>query len=212
MAKPDSKSDTKSDLSPKFSHRDPSHPDFWSERFEQDFIPWDSGGVPQALQQYLARSKPQATLIPGCGSGYEVALLSEAGWDVTAIDFSSAAVDAARKVLGKWSDRVVQADFFTYQPQQPLGLIYERAFLCALPPARRAAIVSRWAELLPAGGTLAGFFFFDDAPKGPPFGINRAELERLLHADFELVDEREVSDSIAVFAGKERWMEWRRRG
>lgn len=205
------KSDPKPDAIPKFAHRDPSHPDFWSERFEQDFIPWDNGGVPQALQQYLTRSKPVTTLIPGCGSGYEVALLSESGWDVIAIDFSDAAVSAARTVLGKWSGRVLQADFFTYQSPQPLGLIYERAFLCALPPAKRAAIVGRWAELLPAGGTLAGFFFFDENPKGPPFGISRTELERLLHADFELVDEREVSDSIAVFVGKERWMEWRRR-
>ncbi|HWW05716.1 methyltransferase domain-containing protein [Collimonas sp.] len=212
MAKSDSKSASKPDPNPKFSHRDPSHPDFWSERFEQDFTPWDTGGVPQALQQYVARAKPAATLIPGCGSGYEVAFLAEAGWDVTAIDFSSAAVDAARKVLGKWSERVLQADFFTYQPQQPLGLIYERAFLCALPPARRAAIVSRWAELLPAAGTLAGFFYFDDAPKGPPFGISRVELERLLHTDFELANEQDVTDSITVFAGKERWMEWRRRG
>jgi SAM-dependent methyltransferase len=202
---------TAPDSLPRFSNRDPSHPDFWSERFEQGFIPWDSGGVPQALQQYLARAKPVATLIPGCGSGYEVALLSEASWNVTAIDFSAAAVSAARTVLGRWSERVLLADFFTYQPPQPLGLIYERAFLCALPPAERVAIVSRWAELLPAGGTVAGFFFFDDTLKGPPFGISRTELERLLHADFELVGEQEVTDSIAVFAGKERWLEWRRR-
>lgn len=202
---------TTPDNTPKFTSRDPSHPDFWSDRFERDFTPWDMGGVPQALQQYLARSQPAATLIPGCGSGHEVALLSEAGWDVTAIDFSGAAVSAARTVLGKWSERVLQADFFTYQPPRPLGLIYERAFLCALPAAKRADIVGRWAELLPAGATLAGFFFFDDNPKGPPFGIGRAELERLLHADFELADEREVDDSMPVFAGKERWMEWRRR-
>ncbi|AIY39863.1 SAM-dependent methyltransferase [Collimonas arenae] len=200
------------DSPPKFTSRNPSHPDFWSERFEKEFMPWDNGGVPLALQEYVNRSQPASTLIPGCGTGYEVAYLAQAGWDVTAIDFSGAAVSAARAVLGQWSERVLQADFFTHVPQQPLGFIYERAFLCALPPARRAAIASRWAELLPAGATLAGFFFFDDAPKGPPFGINRAELERLLHADFELVDERDVTDSIAVFAGKERWLEWRRRG
>ena len=196
---------------PKFASRDPSHPDFWSERFEKDFMPWDTGGVPLALQQYVQRSQPASVLIPGCGTGYEVAYLAEAGWDVTAIDFSDAAVSAARAVLGKWSERVLQADFFSYEPPQRPGLIYERAFLCALPPARRADIVSRWAALLPAGAVLAGFFFFDESPKGPPFGMARAELERLLHADFELADERDVTDSIAVFAGKERWMEWRRR-
>lgn len=199
------------DSIPKFANRDPSQPDFWSERFEKDFIPWDSGGVPQALKQYVTRAKPVATLIPGCGSGYEVAYLSEAGWDVTAIDFSAAAVRAARSVLGPWSDRVLEADFFTFQPAKPLGLIYERAFLCALPPAKRVDVVGRWADMLPPGGTLAGFFFFSNTTKGPPFGMSRAELECLLRTEFELVDEQEVNDSIAVFAGKERWLEWRKR-
>jgi len=41
-------------------------------------------------------SKPCVTLIPCCGIGHEAAYLSEAGWDVTAIDFSSGAVAAAQ--------------------------------------------------------------------------------------------------------------------
>ncbi|MFC5472854.1 methyltransferase [Paraherbaspirillum soli] len=196
---------------PTFKTRDPSEPGFWDERFEQAFIPWDKGGVPQALQDYLAQATPVATLIPGCGTGYEVAYMSEAGWDVTAIDFSAAAVSAAQAVLGRWAGRVLQADFFTFEPATPVELIYERAFLCALPPDKRPAIVQRWAELLAPGATLAGFFFFGDGPKGPPFGIARAELERLLRPYFELIDDQPVADSMEVFVGKERWQVWRRR-
>ncbi|MDB5771299.1 MAG: SAM-dependent methyltransferase, partial [Burkholderia sp.] len=87
---------------PTFENRDPSSPGFWTERFEQRFTPWDRGGVPVALQQFVAAApKPLVTLIPGCGVGYEAAYLSEMGWDVTAIDFSPAAVAAARNVLGR---------------------------------------------------------------------------------------------------------------
>jgi hypothetical protein len=55
---------------------------------------------------------------------------------------------------------------------------------------------------------LAGFFFFDNNPKGPPFGISRAELDALLSPYFTCVADEPVWDSIPVFAGKERWMSW----
>ncbi|MGS0741944.1 methyltransferase [Glaciimonas sp. GG7] len=200
----------KSQSTPSFTSRDPSTPDFWSERFTQAFMPWDKGGVPLALQDYIQRSTPAVTLIPGCGVGYEVAYLANAGWDVTAIDFSAAAVGAAQAVLGPWGAHVEQADFFAFAPTKPLGLIYERAFLCALPPAMRPAVVQRWAALLPPGAMLAGFFFFDTQPKGPPFGIDRVELEQLLLPYFALQEDQPVTDSIPVFDGKERWQVWRR--
>lgn len=197
---------------PHFNARDPSSPDFWSERFEQQFIPWDKGGVPEAFVRFVRQSsRPLATLIPGCGTGHEVAFLSEAGWPVTAIDFSPAAVAAARASLGPWADRVVQADFFRFEPPVPLDLIYERAFLCALPRAKWQEITQRWATLLPARGLLAGYFFLGATPKGPPFGIDAPELAGMMEASFEKLVDEPVSDSIPVFAGRERWMVWRRR-
>lgn len=195
-----------------FQARDPSAPDFWTERFQQSFTPWDKGGVPQDLQQFVARApRPLRTLIPGCGTGYEVACLAQAGWDVTAIDFSPAAVAAARRSLGELADKVVQADFFSYEPPQAPELIYERAFLCALPVRMRPAIAGRWASLLQPGGLLAGYFFLEPTEKGPPFGISQSELDALLTPCFERIEDRPVGDSLPVFAGKERWQVWRRR-
>lgn len=197
---------------PEFSTRDPRSPDFWDERFEQGFTPWDRGGVPQALRDFVAASpRPLATLIPGCGSAFELAYLCDAGWDAVAIDFSPAAIEKGRAVAGKWRDRVELADFFAWRPRGAPDLIYERAFLCAMPRAMWPQVAARWAELLPAGGLLAGFFFFDEAPKGPPFGITRPGLEALLAPHFDCIEDAAVSDSIPVFVGKERWMAWRRR-
>jgi SAM-dependent methyltransferase len=194
-----------------FASRDPLSPGFWDERFAQGFMPWDRGGVPAQLRQFIAASPPLATLVPGCGTGYELAALCDAGWDATAIDFAPVAVANARSAVGQWSGRVIEADFFTYIPAAPLDLIYERAFLCAMPRAMWPQVAARWAALLTPGALLAGYFFFDDAVKGPPFGIDRAALDALMAPSFDCIEDAAVTDSIPVFQGKERWMRWRRR-
>ena len=197
---------------PDFDSRDPNSPSFWDERFERGFTPWDRGDVPRQLRAFVAAQKrPLRTLIPGCGAAYELGFLLDAGWDATAIDFSPVAVATAKAAVGRWSERVVQADFFAWQPGHPLELIYERAFLCALPRAMWPQVAQRWAELLAPGGLLAGFFFFDDVPKGPPFGISAERLDALMAAHFVCIEDAAVADSIPVFQGKERWKVWQRK-
>ncbi|ORC47600.1 thiopurine S-methyltransferase [Burkholderia sp. A27] len=203
-------SDPTQPSAPDFASRDPNSPEFWDERFERHHTPWDQGGVPSAFQSFAARHSGAAVLIPGCGSAYEALWLAEHGNPVRAIDFSHAAVAAAHEQLGKHAHLVEQADFFAYEPPFSPAWIYERAFLCALPPSRRADYAQRVAELLPAGALLAGFFFIGSTPKGPPFGIERHELDALLTPNFELIEDEAVNDSIPVFAGRERWLTWRR--
>ncbi len=193
-----------------FQQRDPLTPAFWDERFERRYTPWDLGGVPQALRQFAAASAPLTTLIPGCGSAWELAYLAGLGWDATAIDFAPQAVARGKAAAGAQADRVVEADFFQWRPARPLQLIYERAFLCAMPPALWPQVARRWAELLPSGALLTGYFFLDETPKGPPFGIGRAQLAQLLQPAFVCEVDQAVGDSLPVFAGKERWMVWRR--
>ena len=198
-----------------FILRDPTQAKFWDERFEKNFIPWDKGCVPKNFSDFVHAKPPLRCLIPGCGNAYEVALLAEAGWDVTAIDFSASAVQTAKLTLGEWGRYVVQADFFSFEPEATLDVIYERAFFCALPPDLRQRIVQRWSELLPSGALLAGYFFFDDdenaSKKGPPFSIQRQLWEALMATEFEKIEDLQVFDSIPVFASKERWQIWRRR-
>ncbi|MFL9932534.1 thiopurine S-methyltransferase [Paraburkholderia sp. RL18-103-BIB-C] len=205
-------SDPTQPSSPDFTTRDPNSPAFWDERFERGFMPWDQAGVPAAFRAFAERHSGAAVLIPGCGSAHEAVWLAGQGNPVRAIDFSPAAVAAAHAQMdAQHAQLVEQADFFTYEPPFTPAWIYERAFLCALPPVRRPDYARRMAELLPGGALLAGFYFIGATPKGPPFGIERAELDGLLTPDFELVEDEPVTDSIPVFAGRERWLTWRRR-
>lgn len=203
-----------------FLSRDPSHSAFWDERFQQGFTPWDRGAVPVALRDFVSQlHATQATtpncLIPGCGHAYELGFLSDANWDVTAIDFSSVAVATAQAQVGHWANRIQQADFFQYQPERVLSIIYERAFFCALPASFRLKVVERWATLLPTGAKLIGFFFIDEDPsatkKGPPFRIHPQDWATMMQPFFVCLEDSAVLDSLPVFEGKERWQIWQRR-
>jgi SAM-dependent methyltransferase len=150
--------------------------------------------------------------VPGCGTGYEVRCFAEQGHDVLGIDFSDEAIEAARRALGRFANRVRKADFFTL-PEGPFDLAYERAFLCALPRALWPEWGRRMAELVRPGGELAGFFYLDDSPRGPPFGVSRQGLRELLSGKFDVMSDEPVPpvESIPVFKGKEIWQVWKRR-
>jgi SAM-dependent methyltransferase len=189
--------------------QDSSRPEFWDTRFRDGVTPWDAGAAPAQLALWLREKKPGLkVLIPGCGSGYEVRRFAEHGHEVLAIDFSQEAVDIARRKLGL---QVRKADFFALD-EGPYDVVYERAFLCALPRALWAQWARRMAELVRPGGELAGFFYLDDNPRGPPFGASRDRLSQLLASAFERTEERPVPpvESIPVFQGKEIWQVWRR--
>ena len=195
------------------SEQRPEHPDFWCKRFGEGVTPWDAGRVQGDFASFVAaRTQPLNTLIPGCGSAWEAGHLADHRWPVTALDFSPTAVACAREALADKAVDLVCADFFAWQPAQALDLIYERAFLCALPRKLWADWGKRVAELLPPGGLLAGYFFVCDQLKGPPFGILPEQLDALLLPNFECLTDQPVADSIPVFAGRERWQVWRRRG
>jgi SAM-dependent methyltransferase len=192
---------------------DPASPEFWSVRYEAGKTPWDLHGVPAALQKFLERSTTRgAVLIPGCGSGYEIRTFHEAGYEVTAVDFSSAAIQRARSVLGPLARNVHLGDFFTHDfGSERFGLIYERTFLCALTPPRWPEYAARMAELLDVGGALVGTFVHGQAQDGPPFPMPEGREKELFAEKFERTRSEPLPPSLPVFEGmEERWQEWKR--
>lgn len=197
---------------PQFPKSDPAEAPFWDQRYAARFAPWDAGRVPARLRDFVDRLEPRSVLVPGCGSAWDVRLFAERGWTVLGIDFSTLALEAARPVLGPHAHRVRHADFFAPIAEAPFDLVYERAFLCALPRRLWPAWGARVAELVKPAGLLAGFFYFNEGERGPPFPLHsQDELAGLLHG-FERIEDADVEDSIDVFKGKERWNVWRKMG
>jgi hypothetical protein len=193
------------------SSSESNQPDFWTVRYASSKTPWDFGGVPSALKSYLERSSaPGSILIPGCGSGYEIQAFDAAGYDVSAIDFSPAGVEQAKRVLGSLAERVVLADFFTHDfGERRFDLIYERTFLCSMTPSGWPEYVDRMAELLLPGGRLIGVFLYGQTlSSGPPFPLTEPQAEQLFKKRFQLLRSEVMTDSLPLFRDMERWQEW----
>jgi len=190
---------------------DSNQPDFWTVRYAAGKTPWDFGGVPSALKSFLERTPgPGRILIPGCGTGYEVRAFHAAGYDVSAIDFSPAAVAQAKRVLGELAERVVLGDFFTYNfGERRFHLVYERTFLCSMTPSRWPEYVNGMADLLLPGGRLIGVFLYGQRPSsGPPFLLTEPEAEQLFKKRLQLLRSEVMTDSLSLFRDMERWQEW----
>jgi len=188
--------------------QDSSKPDFWDTRYRGGVTPWDAGGVPPRLVLWLrTQPKGRRVLVPGCGSGYELGQFHEHGDDVLGIDIADAALERARK-LGV---PVRKADFFTLD-EPAFDVVYERTFLCALPRRCWPDWGARIPALVRPGGLLAGFFFFDDNERGPPFGISMPRLHELLDASFVLAEDEAIppEQSVPVLRARERWQVWKR--
>ncbi len=199
------------------NEEDSSRTQFWVKRWEVGKLPWDLGHIPRELVAFLTRNQASQTgarvLIPGCGSGYEVQAFHEAGYDVTALDFSGPAVAHAREVLGPLGDKVLQGNFFKHDfGDQKFDLVYERGFLCSIPPTRWPEYAARMADLLAPGGRLVGLFLYGEEPEPPPFPLSDETALNLLGQSFRLLSSAESSgDSVPVYQGMERWQEWERK-
>lgn len=193
----------------------PSQPEYWNTRYLKDNTPWDFGGIPADLKNFLKKKgKGARVLIPGCGSGYEITAFAEAEYEVTAIDISSLAVERARRMAGpQLAPNIIQGDFFQYDfGGATFDLVYERFFVAAIPPDMRQAYRDRMAQLLKYRGLLVGYYYYNKPAiaEGPPYGFAWGTADELFSRYFLLVKDEPVNDSLAPYSGRERWQERRR--
>jgi thiopurine S-methyltransferase len=131
---------------------------------------------------------------------------------VTAIDFSPVAVESIKRALPGIGDTIILGDFFSYKFRTgPFDLIYERTFLCSLPPLLWKNYAARVAELLQPHGMLAGFFFYGKESDPPPYPLTQSKATQIFGKRFDLLNSESVTDSLSIFGGKEKWQEWQLR-
>lgn len=189
---------------------DSARPAFWNQRYASGETPWTLQASPAALRSFVKSTQRRGNvLVPGCGTDHAVLqFFQTAGFEVTAIDFSTVAVAQTKKALGNFDGNIIRGDFFKFDFGRHFDLIYERTFLCALHPQRWSQYAKRVAQLLKPRGKLAGIFFYGSEPEPPPYPLSQARAAEIFGQCFRLIRDVKVSDSVAIFAEMERWQEW----
>ena len=152
----------------------------WEILWRDGLTLWDLNGPTPAFADEVTTALTNnvlgvgdTALIPGCGSGYDVVVLSNAGLRVTGCDIARAAVDRAQEIIaGSRNADVLYADFFDEScfASETFDFIFDYTFFCAIAPSQRAAWGAQIASLLKPGGRLLTFAFpIDDAKADDPF-------------------------------------------
>jgi len=172
---------------------DVSTPEFWETTYAEHRDGWELGGPHPSLVHVLDTTPPPRgrVAVPGCGRGHDVRWLARRGYDAVGIDFSSAALDAARGLARLEGVDVTfeQRDLFTLGGDHTNAFdgLWEYTCFCAIDPRRRREYVDVVATILkPGGWLLACFFPIRPGRAGPPFPVTKAELRRLLAPRFRI--------------------------
>jgi SAM-dependent methyltransferase len=122
-----------------------SMPAVWSGRPNRQLVV-EAGGL-----------RPDTALDAGCGEGADALWLAERGWRVTAVDFSSLALDrGAARAVGQGLDERIEwlhADLDTWPPPRERFDLVTAHYLHAR-GADRSALFERLAAAVVPGGTL----------------------------------------------------------
>ncbi|MGH3249206.1 MAG: class I SAM-dependent methyltransferase [Trebonia sp.] len=89
----------------------------WDERYSGPDLVWGAGPNRFVAEEVLPLPAGRAVDL-GTGEGRNAIWLAERGWQVTAVDFSAAGLDRARRLAADRGAKVdwVQADLLEYQP------------------------------------------------------------------------------------------------
>lgn len=160
----------------------------WEQRFQENMTPWERPGLHPAVIDWVADGALRpglSVLIPGCGRSPELAHLASLGLNVTGFDLSETAIAWQRDGLAQQGLKaeLVTGDAFTWSPEQPIDLIYEQTFLCAIPPSLRETYETCAHRWLKPGGRFLALFMQKAEQGGPPYGCSLEAMHELFPAE-----------------------------
>ena len=184
---------------------------YWDEKYINNQITWDLKGYNPVFKELISASKfisPGKILLTGCGKGYDAVLAAEYGYEVTAVDFSSHAIDFARELAVKEGVKInfLAEDIFLLDDSfsAQFDYVYEYVTYCAINPARRIEYLRKIYDFLkPSGKLIAHLFPTDGRKGGPPFNINTKDFYKDASRFFRLELSTRKINSIKPRKGNE---------
>lgn len=184
----------------------------YKENYKQnENIPWASMQGNPHLKHFLQQnSELGKCLVVGCGLGDDAHMLSQAGYDVTAIDISASAIKWCKERFdGSYIEFLVQ-DVFEL-PDTLIGefnFVFESLTIQSLPREFREKIINAVGSLLSEEGKIlvvAHGIEEDKNPKGPPWPMKKSEFEHftglgLKELEFKTIQEETKISNFKFYA------------
>jgi cyclopropane fatty-acyl-phospholipid synthase-like methyltransferase len=189
----------------------------WEELWREGVTPWDLGGSSPPLGELLTSGaiKPEGhILVPGCGRGYDLALLAKYYDRVTGVDISQTAVNSALSILPedlRDGVSIQRGDFFKLTHRY--DAVFDYTFFCAIEPAMRDVWAQTMTRIIKPNGLLIAVVFpvIDAPPRDcPPYPVKLEDYADRLRGAFTLIHLNEAPKSHASRRGKEMLAAFRR--
>ncbi len=162
------------------------------ERYAQGEIPWDTGKFDQNLENILSRFqiKPCNTFELGCGTGTNAVWLAEQGFQVTAVDLVSQAIDMANKKNKDELCKFQQLDLIKDDiPIGPYSFVFDRGCLHSIERFHdKSKVIEKIYLNLEADGYYFSIIGSADCPhreEGPPI-MTATEIITLTEPFFKI--------------------------
>jgi 3-polyprenyl-4-hydroxybenzoate decarboxylase/protein-L-isoaspartate O-methyltransferase len=129
---------------------------FWDGVYSHtpaDQLPWHSAVLDADLEAALKEGRGRL-LDLGCGLGTVAIAAAKLGYEVTASDVSSVALEGARKAAGPLPISFVADDILSSKLEGPFDVIVDRAVLHTLPSQSHDRYLRSIARLMKPGGRL----------------------------------------------------------
>jgi SAM-dependent methyltransferase len=182
---------------------DVNSPRKWDENYERKTAGWDLGGPTPVFKRMLHRRQwsPGRMIVLGAGRGHDAREFARHGFQVTAVDFSSQAVQEMRRLASPDAPvEILQHDIFTLPDtfNESFDYVLEYTCFCAIDPTRRAEYADLVTRLLKPNGIYIDLAFPLDGRKGgPPFAVSASEiLDLFQERGFKLLSREKPPDSV----------------
>jgi SAM-dependent methyltransferase len=185
---------------------DVNSPRKWEADYERKTDGWDLGGPTPIFKRLALRASrqliPGRMIVLGAGRGHDAREFARNGFQVTAVDFASQAVQEMQRLADPDAPvEILQNDIFALPEtlNQSFDYVLEYTCFCAIDPKRRAEYADVVTRLLKPDGIYIDLAFPLDGRKGgPPFAVTESEIMNLFQErGFKLVSREKPVESIS---------------